>query len=348
MGVGPRQDHMHSGGTAEAQQAPAAGNDAGGATPTASVPPPPPPPPRPSDNAGSKEGGDGAARPRGFQRKFVPGLPPMEIEYDNMYMTKAELPSLGTGIAAGPAGGGGAAALCDTFGDRRYLRYPDAQPRGTWTVRASGTRFPYQDFCRDGAYPPSYMNVCVFGGDAALHRVLCNYVVMRQEEVLALTADDDDAALDAALLKTRIFLVPTARGATAAIGGQLSDLSAFIARHDVWYRRQVFSQFTGSGPGAAPVLVLPQLRQEPDYRWVAGRPICCPCCGAATQMRDFLRPWVGFLRSLGCGAPCICLVCRLDSVSLERGFSNHLFCYSLLALWCPIFSVAYGLPGIPA
>ena len=238
------------------------------ASPAESLPvvddgPPPPPPPHPMDGRDAPPEGkepDGGTS-EGFKRKFVPGLPAMEIEYDDMYMTRAMLPAAAAAISrAGGAVDEEKSDWCDVYGAKKYIRYPEghAQRRGSWDVRWKGAQFPYPAPA-GRRLPPSYMHVCVFGGDAALHRVLCNYVVTRQVEARDFT---DEQELQERMLNIRIFMIPTAHGLSECSGGQLSEVASFIARHDVWYRRQVYSQFTGWSPSAAPVLVLPQLRQE--------------------------------------------------------------------------------------
>merc|ERR1711871_1635638 len=84
----------------------------------------------------------------------------------------------------------------------------------------------------------SVFKVCVMGGDRTLHHILCNYVALWH------TGKEMCQKLNIA-----VFLVPTSR--------EGCDLATFVAQHDGWYRRQIYSAFS------TPPTLIPRMR-EPD------------------------------------------------------------------------------------
>lgn len=164
-------------------------------------------------------------RKHGFRRNFVPVHDHLVLDYENLYC-RGKMNTLGM----------------ERPGHRPYCCYADVQKANSlWKLNVLGCTFPYEHLL--GRSFPSFYHVCVVGGDAALHRVLCNFVVTRQLEArkkaqrAAQARPPDGEPVSG--FEMRIFLVPAARGSAEAVGGQISDMASFIARHDVWYRRQV-------------------------------------------------------------------------------------------------------------
>ena len=82
----------------------------------------------------------------------------------------------------------------------------------------------YDDLDKTNKIRPTPLRIAILGGTSSVHRFLCAYAALLEEY----PNEDFESSVD-----LQVFLLPCLH----------SDIAAYLAQHDGWYRRQVFSPF---------------------------------------------------------------------------------------------------------